>query len=102
MNYASAIIVGAATAAIGTIIASKFINTAPVGGSQPKHIRAGSPTARSGAVRVSVPPRVSAQAAPIAQNTPITEAAYNTQPTSYTGAFGPATNQPAYEATLPM
>ena len=102
MDNLSAIVIGAVTAAIGTILATKLLNSAPIGGAEPRHIRSVSPTTRSGYLSVTVPARTSRDASPVVQNTPITEAAYNQHPVRYQVAVGPLQNQPNQEAILPI
>lgn len=103
MDTIDGIIVGAAAAAIGTVLAFKFLNRVPEGGEQPNQINVGYPAAVGGRVLdVQVPTKLDRHAAPVAQNTPITEAAYNMYPVTFAPGFGPGTNQPAEEAVLPI
>ncbi len=96
------IIVGAASAALGTIVVLKFFNPEPDGGGQPRQADMFSYTARAGRIAPAVPYRLAADAAPLVQNTPITDAAYNTQPTEYDTTLGPEQNVPGEPLTLPM
>jgi len=103
MDMLDGIIVGAAAAAIGSIIAFKFINVKPEGGQQPNQPQvAVDPNFGTGRPLyvVDLQPTPS-NAAPVAQVNPITEAAYNVQPVTFEHAFGPAVNQPNEEAVLP-
>jgi hypothetical protein len=104
MDMIDGIIVGAAAAAIGSIIAYQYINRSPQGGAQPNqpnvaaNPNAGRPTPL---YVVDLEPTPS-NAAPVAQVNPVTEAAYNQQPVVFEAAFGPGVNQPAEEAVLPQ
>ena len=71
-----------AAAAVATIIASKFTGAGAWGGSQPRQ-----------GFYTRYPQPLPANSAPLAQNQPITEAAYNQQWTQYVPAFGPNENQ---------
>lgn len=96
------IIIGAAAAAIGTIIATKFINLSPIGGGSEQEPQLHSYTARHGGIRPRTPRINPSGFAPIAQNTPITEAAYNQYPTPYDATLGPDQNQPSNDLVLPV
>ena len=99
------IIVGAAAAAIGTIVAFKFINRGQIGGGRPLQVNTPSYNARGGYMRVLDLEPLPGDLAPIAQaNNPNTEAAYNQYPVAYVPAFGPVENQPAEhgEVVLPL
>ncbi len=98
----SAIIIGATAAALGTIAAFKFINRETIGGGQPNQSRQDSYTARAGMIAPQVPWRTGNNAAPVVQNTPITEACYNIQPTDYQTTLGPEQNVANDELTLPI
>lgn len=98
----SGIIVGAASAAIGSILVSKFVTTGTQGGGQPRQKKQQSYTARAGQISPKTPPRTPVNSAPVVQNTPITEAAYNVQPTTYAPTLGPDQNVPSQELTLPV
>lgn len=92
MDALETFVIGAAAAAIGAVVAYKFINKTPVGGAIPKQ------GAALGVEHVQFLPY---NAAPVMQVEPITEAAYNQYPTGYRPAFGIETNQPAHEVILP-
>jgi hypothetical protein len=106
MDMIDGIIVGAATAAIGTIIAMKFVNRRSPGGMQPNQPNWPSYNATSGGAPAAlyvvdlVP--TPTDSAPVQQTNPITEAAYNQGPVTFEHAFGPAVNQPATEAVSPQ
>ena|SRR5271165_4098110 len=103
MDMIDGIIVGAAAAAIGTIVAMRFLNKQPEGGSRGNQPAIGG-NANFGRPRplyVAGGDPQDANAAPLKQNVPITEAAYNVQPVDFEHAFGPHVNQPAEEAVLP-
>lgn len=98
MDMIDGIIVGAAAAAIGTILATKYLEghaSVPVGGARPNQNYApgqpvfapqyGRPT---GPVAVEYPDPLGPFSPPVQQNQPITEAAYNQQPVTYSPAFG--------------
>jgi hypothetical protein len=97
------IIIGVATAVVATVITQKYFNVSPTSEAQPTTVVTGrSATVRDGGIQVVEPSRVSKYAAPIAQNTPTTEAAYNQAPgVSYHAAFGRHTHQVADPVTLP-
>ena len=106
MDLIDGIIVGAAAAAIGTIVAMKYLNPTPPGGSQPNQPMLASYNAMSsgapGALYVTGYTPTPGSAAPLQQTIPITEAAYNQQPIVFEAAFGPSVNQPAEEAVVPQ
>jgi hypothetical protein len=104
MDMIDGIIVGAAAAAIGTIVAFKYLNPTPVGGAQPNQpMYAGNPQAgRPNPLYVVDLVPTPGNAAPVSQVNPITEAAYNVQPVTFEHAFGPGVNQPAEEAVMPQ
>jgi hypothetical protein len=94
MDVLDGIIVGAAAAAIGTIIATKFMYQGgrPIGGDRPYLGYApGNPTI--GAVPVAYPDTLASDLPPVQQNQPITEAAYNQQPVAYEPAFNTNGNE---------
>jgi hypothetical protein len=78
-------VVGALAAAFGGVIALRYIQRHPIGGGEPLQGTSYSPT---NWLTPQTPPRVDMDAAPVVQNTPITEAAYNQQPTDHSPAFG--------------
>src|ERR1700675_2964383 len=86
-NVVNGIIIGAAAAAIGTIIAMKFLNHQSFGGGTPLQTAKHSPDVRGGALWVQELPITDAMASPLGQTTPITEAAYNTGDIGYEPAF---------------
>src|SRR5216684_180049 len=88
-DMVTAIVVGAAAAAIGAVVAYRYMGTHPVGGGQPEQWASMSPT---NVITPQVPGRTATYAAPIVQNTPITEAAYNQYPTDHQPAFGQNAN----------
>jgi hypothetical protein len=73
-EYISTFILLAGAAAAGTIIAMKYSNTHPPGGVEPRQQRGG---------YVQYPGVTNRDAAPVAQNSPITEAAYNQEPNEW-------------------
>jgi len=91
------IVVGAAAAAIGAVIAYRYIGTHPVGGGQPQQWASMSPT---NVITPQVPGRTATYAAPVVQNTPITEAAYNQYATDHQPAFGQNANVAAEETQV--
>lgn len=105
------IIVGAAAAAIGTIVATQFLNSrggSPFGGARPVYgstpgqpfvAQVGRPT---GPTYVQAPELLDSYAPPVAQNTPITEAAYNQYMATYAPAFGRDENAGDQETILPI
>ena len=102
-DFMDGVIVAVAASVIGAVVVNKFFNGAPIGGGHPRHSHGvASPTTRSGAIQVWVPPRAPANASPVAQNSPITEAAYNIQPTGYEPTLGPERHHPAQEVLLPI
>lgn len=101
MDALEAVVIGAAAAAIGTVVAYKFINRQPEGGGSPRQIAVYSPTARGGVLAIQDVPPTDYFAAPVAQTNPNTEAAYNQHPIVYVPAFGPdELNAGAGEAVL--
>lgn len=101
MDMVDGIIVGAAAAAIGTIVAFKFLNRQPIGGGQPLQINTPSYNARGGQMSVIDLEPLDGSLAPIVQaNNPNTEAAYNQYPIAYAPAFGPLENQPAEQGEV--
>jgi hypothetical protein len=104
MDMIDGIVVGAAAAAIGTIVAFKFLNSTPQGGAQPNQpVYPGNPEAgRPSPLYVEDLAPTPMSAAPVAQVNPITEAAYNVQPVVFEHAFGPGVNQPNEAAVLPQ
>ena len=102
-DFIDGVIVAVAATVIGSVIVNKFFNGQPAGGGNPRQLRGeNSPTVRGGAVQIYTPDRAPAYAAPVVQNTPITEAAYNIQPTEYEPTLGPARHRPPQEALLPI
>lgn len=104
MDMIDGIIVGAAAAAIGAVIASKFLNRQPVGGpagNQPAISTDRNFGWRAPMYVVDLNPTPS-NAAPVAQVNPNTEAANNVQPVEFISAFGAVANQPADEVVLPQ
>jgi hypothetical protein len=81
------IIIGAAAAAIGTIVAMKFLNHQPFGGGTPLQTAQRSPDVKTGILWIQQPQFTDGLAAPLAQNTAITEAPYNTGDIGYEAAF---------------
>jgi hypothetical protein len=103
MDIWDGIIVGAAAAAIGTIVAYKFLNPQPVGGMQPLQPMEASYNATSGgspAPLYVLDLNLPSNMAPLQQTNPITEAAYNQYPVPFEHAFGPAVNQPNDDAVV--
>jgi hypothetical protein len=100
------IVIGVAVGTISTILASKLTNsgsTAPP--AQPDvtpNIQPSRSTLRHGKLKVTTPWRSPEDAAPVVQNTPITEASYNQYPTKHETTLGPDQNQPNTEAVLPI
>jgi hypothetical protein len=84
------LILGAAAAAIGAVLAYKYIGLQAIGGGQPQQFWSESPT---NFITPQVPGRTPTFAAPVVQNTPITEAAYNQYITDHQPAFGQNANQ---------
>ena len=76
------LIIASAAAAIGSIIAARYAGAGAWGGSQP----------RQGGF-ANYPQPLPQNSAPLQQTQPITEAAYNVQPTDHYPAFGPNENQ---------
>jgi hypothetical protein len=104
MDMMDGIIVGAAAAAVGTIVAFKFLNNNPQGGGQPNQPGYGaSPNAGMPRARyvVDLDPTPDG-ASPVAQVNPITEAAYNVQPVTFEAGFGPGVNQAQESVILPQ
>jgi hypothetical protein len=91
-------VIGALAAALGGIIAWRYISRHPVGGGQPLQNWTESPT---NLITPQVPGRTDALAAPVSQNTPITEAAYNQGPLDQFPAFGREANRTNQEVILP-
>jgi hypothetical protein len=83
------LVVGAMAAAIGAVLAYKYIGLQPPGGGEPRQITSYSPT---NWITPQTPPRADVDAAPVVQNTPITEAAYNQYPFDHQPAFGRSAN----------
>ncbi len=94
------IIVGAAAAAIGTIVAIKFLNHRSFGGGEPNQTLSPADGVRSGGIYVLQPAYTPYEASPLAQNSPITEASYNTGDIGYEPAFH--TNYAVEPALLPQ
>lgn len=89
-NMVTGFVMAALAAAVGGIVVWHYATTHPIGGGQPLQMTSYSPTNN---ITPQVPGRTDADAAPVSQNTPITEAAYNQQPTEHAPAFGRNTNQ---------
>ena len=70
-----------AATAVGSILAAKYNGSGAWGGRRPRE-----------AGFVNVPQALPANSAPLAQNQPITEAAYNVSQQGYYPAFGPLEN----------
>jgi hypothetical protein len=104
MDMIDGIIVGAAAAAIGTIVAFKFINAKTVGGQQPNQtaVSGNWEAGRPKALYVIDTDPTTGVASPLAQNNPITEAAYNVQPVAFEAGFGPGVNQANDSAVMPQ
>jgi hypothetical protein len=94
------IIIGAAAAAIGTIVAMKFLNHQSFGGGEPLQTAQASPDVRGGVLWVQDVTPTDSLASPLAQNNPITEAAYNTGDIGYEPAFH--NNYADHPPVLPM
>jgi hypothetical protein len=101
-NTLDVVIIGAAASVLGAIIVNKYFTNTPTGGGQPAQLAQASYTARAGQISPYVPCRTPPESAPLAQNTPITEAAYNTQPTQYSPTLGPEENVSGQPLLLPM
>ena|ERR1700675_3428616 len=99
-NVIDGIIIGAAAAAIGTILAMKFLNHQSFGGGTPLQTAQRAPDAHGGYLWVQELPITDSLASPLAQNTPITEAAYNTGDLGYEPAFH--VNYAEHPPVLPM
>jgi len=95
------VIIGAASTVLATIVVNKFFNSTLTGGGQPEQLAQPSYTARGGVIAPYVPCRTPNNSAPLAQNTPITEAAYNQQPTRYSPTLGPDENSSNNVLVLP-
>ena len=102
MDNFEAIIIGAAAAAIGTVIAYRYINLHPVGGFTPRQPNLYSFGARSQTLSVVDLPPTPSGASPVQQTNPNQEAAFNQYPTSYAPAFGPSTDQSMREEVFPI
>jgi hypothetical protein len=114
MDIWDGIIVGAASAAIGSIIAYKFLNKGPVGGDSPAQLNTASQIQEyygnnpqfgrpMPLAVIDLAPTPSA-AAPVVQVNPITEAAHNNGQVIAAGfapAFGTNGPTPAQETVLP-
>lgn len=103
MDMFDGIIVGAAAAAIGSVIAYKILNKAPVGGDTPGQAAVGGipQFGRPQPLYVVDLVPTPSNAAPVQQTNPITEAAYNVQPVAFESAFGNTANTPSTEYILP-
>jgi hypothetical protein len=106
MDMIDGIIVGAAAAAIGSIVAYKFMGNPPEGGGLPQYSATPSLNATSGgapaALVVPVSPITPIAAAPVQNTIPITEAAFNQYPVTFEHAFGPSVNRPTTEENEPL
>jgi hypothetical protein len=100
-NLIDVVIIGAASTVLGAIVVNKYFTPTPTGAGQPAQMAQASYTARAGQISPYVPCRTPPQSAPLAQNTPITEAAYNTQPTCYSPTLGPEENASGQPLLLP-
>lgn len=100
-NSFASLIIGAGIAAVITVFVTNYFN--PPSGNEPKRTRYRSYTARTpgGIVRIKTPTPLSANAAPVVQNSPITEAAYNVYPTEYSPTLGPDENSSNNAVVLP-
>lgn len=98
------IIVGAAAAAIGTIIAFKFMNREPEGKGQPAQpVNWPMYNAPGGHLTIWDQSPLPEGVAPMVQSaSPTTEAAYNTYPTKYGPSLGPNENRDSEEIVLPV
>lgn len=102
-NFEVLVITGVASTVLATIIVNKWLNPAPTQQAQPNTVTAPSPSTRGGELWVQTPMKTSMDAAPIAQNNPITEAAYNQQPfIAYEPAFGRRTHHSPNPPVLPI
>jgi hypothetical protein len=101
-NIIDIVIIGAAGTVLGGIITNKFFNGAPSGGGAPRQLMQPNYTARNGIIAPFTPCRNPDISAPLAQNTPITEAAYNQQPTPYAPTLGPDENNSNTALILPV
>jgi hypothetical protein len=104
MDMFDALIVTGVIATVGsTIIINKFLNPSPTQTTQPQSVKDASPTTRSGRRHVQTPIKTSVNAAPVAQNNPITEAAYNIPSmVPYAPAFGRHAHQSPNPPVLPI
>lgn len=95
--------IGAGIAAVVTVLITNFFNRPNTGGGKPRQAKYRSYTARTpgGKVSIQTPSRLPGTSSPVAQNTPITEASYNVQPTQYAPTLGPEENSSATPLTLP-
>jgi hypothetical protein len=115
MDMIDGIIVGAAAAAIGSIIAYKVLNKGPVGGDSPAHVNTASANldyygsnpqfGRPAPLAVIDLFPTPSDAAPVVQVNPITEAAHNigqVVSTPFASGFGTQAHTPAQETILPF
>ncbi len=98
-NMLQGLVVGAAAAGIGAVLAWKYIGAQPPGGGQPNQWTSYSPT---NFITPQVPGRTDSDAAPLVQNTPITEAAYNQYMTDHLAAFGQNANRAGQDDEVVM
>jgi hypothetical protein len=96
MDQWDGIIIGAAVAAVATVVVTSLISKTSWGGGEPNQTGVPSYNAKNGVLVVEEPCYTDLVSAPLAQNTPITEASYNQQPMpdGYSPAFGIYANQP--------
>jgi hypothetical protein len=102
MDMLDGIIVGAAAAAIGAIVAQKFLEQKSVGGASPVQPVYGAAAnyGRPQPLYVLELAPTPMNAAPVAQTNPNQEAAVNQFPVEYVNAFGQVVNQPADGGTI--
>ena len=102
MDNFEAVVIGAAAAAIGTVIAYKFINLHPIGGRSPKQPDTYSLNARGQSLTVVDLAPTPSGSSPVVQPNPNQEAAFNQYPTDYQPAFGVDKDQAAQEEVFPI
>jgi len=102
MDNFEAVVIGAAAAAIGTIIAQKLMNPKSVGGGEPHQIDTPSFGSTGGRLRVVDIRPLTDASAPVAQINPITESAYNIEHHQYQPAFGHSENNAENEEVLTL
>jgi len=99
-DIVNGIVIGAAAAAIGTIVAFQFLQRRSQGGGTPNQPALPMYSAPKGSMVVFDKQPFPDGISPLQQTNPNTEAAYNQQPVTYEPAFN--TNYPAEEAVLPQ